>query len=88
MISTWPRIHEGAQAVDHVAALRDEPVEQRHRCNAATDDAGMSLEGIDHRFVAPSRDLGEDPAEVADRLVVMEGERQRDARRHAAQPPR
>ncbi len=42
----------------------------------------MPLERLDHRLVGVVVDLGEDPAEVADRLVVVDRERERDARRH------
>ena len=44
----------------------------------------MALERLDHRLVGLLEDLGEDPAEVADRLVVVDRERERDARRHRA----
>ena len=32
----------------------------------------MPLERLDHRLVGLLEDLGEDPAEVADRLVVVD----------------
>jgi hypothetical protein len=38
----------------------------------------MALEGADHRLVGPLEDLLDDPAEVADRLVVVEDEGERD----------
>src|SRR4029078_3952998 len=46
----------------------------------------MPLEGICHGRVGLFEYIREDPAEVADGLVVVESERQRDARRHAPQP--
>jgi hypothetical protein len=36
----------------------------------------MALQCVDHRRVRLLEDLGEDPAEVADRLVVVEREGQ------------
>ncbi len=49
----------------------------------------MALERLDHRLVGLVVDLGEDPAEVPDGLMVMEGEREGDARCHVrvSQPP-
>ena len=47
-------------------------------------DARMSLEGLDHRQVRLVVDLGEDPAEVADGLMVVDRERQRDPPRHGS----
>ena len=44
----------------------------------------MALERLDHRLVGLLEDLGEDPAEVADRLVVVDRERERDARAPSA----
>ena len=44
----------------------------------------MALERVDHRLVGLLVDLGDDPAEVADRLMVVEGQGQRDAPNHAA----
>ena len=37
---------------------------------------------LDHRLVRLLEDLGEDPAEVADRLVVVERQRERDPPAH------
>jgi hypothetical protein len=42
-------------------------------------DRGMAFEGGDHGLVGQAVHLFEDPAEVADRLVVMKYEGQRDA---------
>ena len=41
----------------------------------------MALERLDHRLVGLLVDLRDDPAEVADRLVVVDGQRERDPRR-------
>ena len=48
--------------------------------------AGMALERVDHGRVRLVEDLGEDPAEVPDRLVIVQGERQRDPRWQGRQP--
>ena len=39
----------------------------------------MALERLEHRQVGPVVGLGDDPAEVADRLVVVERQGERDA---------
>ncbi len=41
-------------------------------------NARMALEGVDHRQVGALEGLGDDPAEVANGLMVVEGQRQRD----------
>jgi hypothetical protein len=39
-------------------------------------DRPVALERLDHRAVGVLEDLAEDPPKVADRLVVVEGERE------------
>ena len=68
--------------------LGDEPLEQGAGVVEREPHAGMALERVDHRLVGLLEDLREDPAEVADRLVVVERERQRDPRRHGVSRPR
>ena len=43
----------------------------------------MALERVEHRQVGPVEGLGDDPAEVAHRLVVVEGQGERDSTRQA-----
>ena len=52
-------------------------------------DTRVALERLEHRQVRLLVDLGEDPAEVADGLVVMDGEGERDPWGHDAvsRPP-
>src|SRR5438132_6347896 len=45
-------------------------------------DGGVTLESADHGLISALVDLTDHPAEIADRLVVVEDERERDARRH------
>ena len=46
----------------------------------------MAFQRGDHRLVGLIIDLGKDPTEVADWLMVMEGEREGDPGRHRRQP--
>jgi len=43
----------------------------------------MALERIDHREIGVLEGLGDHPAEVADGLMVVKGQRQRDPASHA-----
>ena len=45
-------------------------------------DARVSFQRLQHRQVRLAIDVGEDPAEVAHRLVIVNREGQRNARRH------
>jgi hypothetical protein len=66
------------EPADERRALRLEPLEQRPGVMQAEMDARVALDGGDHRLVRPLEDVREDPAEVADRLMVVEDHRQRD----------
>jgi hypothetical protein len=46
-------------------------------------DAWVALEGVDHREVGAVVGLGDYPPEIADGLMVVEGQRQRDPASHA-----
>ena len=65
----------------NVGPLGRQPLEQRARVVQRQPDARVALERLDHRQVGLLVDLGEHPAEVADRLVVVDGEGERDAGR-------
>ena len=76
-----------AETVDRIGSFGDQPIEQGPRVVERQPDVRVPLERIDHRRVGLLEDLREDPAEVPDRLMVVECERQRDARRrHDRQP--
>src|SRR6185369_16668877 len=74
---------EGRETGDEVGSLRAEPGEEGAGVVEGKADPGMALEGADHREVGAVVGLGDDPAEVADRLVVVERQRQRDPASHA-----
>ena len=61
--------------------LGDQPLEERTRVVEGEADARVALEGLDHRQVGVAVGLLDDPAEVADRLVVVEGQGEGDATR-------
>ena len=62
--------------------VRLQPLEQRPAVVERDADGRVALERGDHRLVGRVVGLGDDPSEVADRLVVVEGERERDPRPH------
>jgi hypothetical protein len=49
-------------------------------------DAGVTLEGLEHRQVGPLVCFGDDPAEVADWLMVVEGQGKTDASHRRVAP--
>ena len=61
--------------------LGGEPVEERTAVVEPEPDPRMALEGLEHRLVGGPVDLLDHPAEVADRLVVVEDEGESEARR-------
>ena len=71
------------QPVDEPGLLGAQPVEERPRVMEREADPRVAFQRRDHRLVGLSEDLGEDPAEVPDRLVVVDRERERDPRSHA-----
>ena len=75
-------VGERAQPGQELRALGREPLQQRAGVVQRQANPGMALERLDHREVGLLVDLGEDPPEVADRLMVMQGQRQGDARCH------
>ena len=75
-------IGEDPQPRDERRALRAQPVEQRPAVVERDADGRVALERVDHRQVRLLEDLRDDPAEVADRLVVVEGEREGDPGGH------
>ena len=78
-----PALHQGAQVrATNAGWLGAQPLQQRPGVVQPDADLGMPLERLDHRLVGLLEDLLEDPAEVADRLVVVERQRERDPRRH------
>ena len=76
---------EGMQSFDEVGPLGGEPGQQRAGVVERQPYPVMTLQRLEHREIGLVIDLGEDPAEVPDRLVVVEREGQRDAGRHRAQ---
>ena len=77
---------EAAQPVEQVGALGARATRSSGPGVVERDpDAGMALQRLDHRLVGLVVDLVEHPAEVADRLVVVDrqGERDRGGHRSA-----
>ena len=81
-------VDQRAQPLEEGGSLGRQPLEQRARVVQREPDARVALEGRDHRQVGLLVHLGEHPAEVADRLVVVDGEGERDAGCHRALPSR
>ena len=73
-----------ASRLDELGSLVAQPLEQRPGVVEGQPDARVALEGLEHRQVGLVVDVGEDPAEVADRLVVVDGEGERDPGGHGA----
>ena len=73
---------ERPQPLEERRLVGVEPLEQRPGVVQRHAHARMALERPDHRLVGALVDLVDDPAEVAHRLVVVEDQRERDARRH------
>ena len=65
---------QGAEAGDEVGMLGDQPLEERTRVVEREAHARVPVEGFDHRQVGMTMGVLDDPAEVADRLVVVEGQ--------------
>ena len=78
---------QGGQALDRLRLLDDHPLEERARVVEADANAGMPLEGGQHRLVGRPERLLDDPPEVAHGLMVVEDEGERDARRHGIRSP-
>jgi hypothetical protein len=74
---------KGGEAADELGPLGAEPGKEGAGVVEGDADPGMTLEGADHREVGPVVGLGDHPAEVADGLVIVEGQRQRDPAGHA-----
>ena len=80
-------IDEDAQALDECGSLARSHCEERPGVVERRDaDARVPLERLEHRQVRRVVDLGEHPAEVADRLVVVEDEGEGDAGATLRQP--
>ncbi len=77
-----PARHQRAQAFEELRPLGRQPLEQRARVVQRQPDAGVALERLEHRQVGLAVDLREHPAEVADGLVIVDRQRQRDPRGH------
>ena len=56
-----------------------DPVEQGTGVVEGELDRRVALEGLEHRQVGPLEGLGDDPAEVAHGLMVVERQGERDA---------
>ena len=82
-ISTWPRSTSAARRSRKSGRSARSQASSGPAVVEGEADAGMALEGLEHRQVGPVVRLGDDPAEVADRLVVVEGQGERDPPRHA-----
>ena len=72
------------EALQELGALRRQPLEQRARVVEREPDARVALQRLEHGEVGAVVDLGEDPAEVAHRLVVVDRQGQGDAGGHDA----
>ena len=76
---------ERADPLEEVGPVGSQPVEQRPGVVEREADSGMPFQGAEHGRVRPVRRLGDDMVEVADGLVVVDGERQ-DEGMHRGQP--
>ena len=76
--------HQPAEALEELRALGGHPFQQRAGVVEREAHAGMAFDRLDHRAVRPVADLGEHPAEVADRLMVVDRQGQRDPGGHGA----
>ena len=56
-----------------------QPLQQRSGVVKSDPDGGVALEGLDHRQIRGPVRLLDDPAKVADRLMVVERQRKSDA---------
>ena len=74
--------HERPQPGEELRALGGKPLEQGTGVVEREADARVALQRLEHRQVGAVVDLGEHPAEVAHRLVVVDREGQRDAGGH------
>ena len=75
------------QPLDELGSLQPQPFEQRTAVVERQADGRMTLEGLDHRQVRLVVDLRQDPPEVADRLMVVDRQGERDPGRHRGGQP-
>ncbi len=73
-----PPIDEPAHVVKEVGVLQVEPLQEGSRVVEAASDRRVTQEQVDHRPVGLLVHVLEHPAEVADRLVVVERQGERD----------
>jgi hypothetical protein len=66
--------HERGEPIEERRPLRPEPGEQRAGVVEGEADAGVPLQRLEHRQIGLLVRLRDHPAEVAHRLVVVEGE--------------
>ena len=72
-------VHETADLGYRLGSVGCQPGQQRPGVVHAETDPRMALEGVEHRRVGVLVDVGDDPAEVADGLMVVDYESERDA---------
>ena len=75
-------VREPAQVRDECRALGAKPFQQRTGVVQPDANLRVALQRLDHRAVGLLEHISKDPAEVADRLVVVERQRKRDSPRH------
>ena len=75
-----PAIDEPPHELERVGLLRLQPLEQRPGVVEPDPHARVTVEGVEHRAVREAVVVLEDEPEVADRLMVVEDEREVDAR--------
>ena len=80
MISTCPRRDQAAQAVDVFGLVLDQPFHQRPAGVQGDGDFGILLEQFEEGPVAVAVGVLEDAVEVADGLMIVQGEDK--AKRH------
>ena len=73
---------EPPEALDELGPFGGDPVEEGTGVVESELNAGMPFEGLEHRQVGLFVGLGNDPAEVADGLVVVDRQRYRNASGH------
>ncbi len=71
-------IDEPADLVDRLGLVGGHPLQQRPGVVKAKANPRMPLQGVEHRRVGVLVDVLDHPAEVADRLVVVDDERERN----------
>ncbi len=79
------RADQRPDPLDELRLVPAQPVEERPRVVQGEADRRVPFDRLEHRPIGLLVDLADHPAEVADRLVVVDREGEGDPGRHAAQ---